>query len=87
MFRTLLANKHTSGAAAVYILAKIGCQIAGVWMPAHKAQFDATANYIEGAAVAYGLFAAGDAGTTGKTDTYRQTGSAVPDPSANQPKP
>jgi hypothetical protein len=90
MLRTLLANKHTSGAAAVYILAKIGCQIAGVWMPEHKAQFDATANYIEAGAVAYGLFAAGDAGQTtptGKIDTNSQTGSAAPDPSASPPKP
>ena len=80
MLRTLLANKHTSAAAAIYLVAKFGCQIAGVWMPEHKAQFDATANYIEGAAVAYGLFAAGDAksvdGNTipmGKLDTYKDT--------------
>ena len=58
----LLTNKHTSIAGLVYLVGKFGTQIAGVWFPSHKAQLDATAGYIEGAAVAYGLFAAGDAG-------------------------
>ena len=63
MKRTLaiaVQNKHTSIAALVYLLGKFGAMIAGVWLPAHKEQFDATAGIIEAAAVAYGLFAAGD---------------------------
>jgi hypothetical protein len=45
----------------IYIAAKYGTQILGVWMPEHKAQFESSADIVEGAAVAYGLIAAGDA--------------------------
>ena len=61
IINTLASNKHTSGAALLYAAAKFGCPMAAVWFPAHKPQIDATANLLEGAAVAYGLFAAGDA--------------------------
>ncbi len=56
----LLANKHTSIAGVIYLAAKLGSQLAAVWMPQYKDKLDATTNVIEGAAVAYGLLAAGD---------------------------
>lgn len=55
-----LASKHTSGAAIVYIVAKYGAMACKVWFPQHSEQFDKTADIIEGAAVAYGLYMAGD---------------------------
>jgi len=61
MLQLLLNNKHTTIAGVIYIVAKFGCNILGVWYPEHKDQYEQTASYIEGAAVAYGLFAAGDA--------------------------
>lgn len=61
MLKLLLNNKHTSAAAVVYVLAKLGAQLGAVWIPQHKDQFDTTANLVESAAVAYGLLAAGDA--------------------------
>lgn len=60
MIKLLLQNKHTSGAAAVYILAKLATQAAAIWLPHHKDQFDSTANLLESAAIGYGLLAAGD---------------------------
>jgi len=54
-------NKHTSFAAIVYAGAKLGAELGAVWLPSHKDQFNATANIIESAAVAYGLVMAGDA--------------------------
>lgn len=53
-------NKHTSGAAVAYALAKWGCPILSAWWPTHKAALDTTAGYLEGAAVFYGFAAAGD---------------------------
>lgn len=66
MIKLLLDNKHTSLAAVIYVVAKMGAQLGAIWWPAHKAQFDATANVFESAAVAYGLLAAGDAATAPK---------------------
>lgn len=60
LLQTLWANKHTSTAAVVYVVAKLAVEIGAIWLPAHKAQFEGTANVIESAAVAYGLLAAGD---------------------------
>lgn len=57
----ILANKHTSGAAIAYVLAKIATEVGAVWFPDHKAQFDATTGIVESAAVGWGLLAAGDA--------------------------
>lgn len=57
----ILANKHTSFAAAAYILAKGASEVGAVWFPEHKAQFDATTGIVESAAVGWGLLAAGDA--------------------------
>lgn len=55
-----LQNKHTTGAAIVYAVAKFGCPLVQVWMPAYKSQLDTTATILEGAAVFYGFAAAGD---------------------------
>lgn len=74
----VIANKHTSGAAVCYALAKWGCPILGVWWPSHKAQLDATSGYLEGAAVAYGLVMAGDANSTPKPPTENQTPKGTP---------
>lgn len=48
----IAANPHTSIAGFVWAVCKLGA----IWLPAHKAQFDAT----EAVAVGYGLFMAGD---------------------------
>lgn len=66
--RVLMANKHTTFAAVFYLLAKIGAGLGGIWMPAHKAQFDETANLIEAAAVSWGLLMAGDASASVQTN-------------------
>lgn len=60
MIKRLLENKHTSGAAGVYIAAKLAAGLGAIWFPAHKEQFDQTANLIESAAIGYGLVMAGD---------------------------
>jgi hypothetical protein len=61
MIKTLLANKHTSVAALAYIGAKLLSGLGAIWFPAHKDQFDQTANLIESVAVGYGFIMAGDA--------------------------
>ena len=61
VLQTVISNKHTSIAGIVYLVAKYGTQALAIWWPAEKEKLDATANLVEGAAVAYGLFAAGDA--------------------------
>lgn len=62
LLSTVLSNKHTTGAGIVYALAKFGCPLLQVWFPGHEAQFKSTSELLEGAAVFYGLAAAGDAG-------------------------
>ena len=61
LLSTLLANKHTSGAAVVYCAAKFASQLGAIWFPNHKEQFDQTTSLVESAAIAYGLVMAGDA--------------------------
>jgi hypothetical protein len=65
--QSLLANKHTSGAAIVYLAAKYGALIGAVWLPSYSSQLKQTAELVEGAAVAWGLLAAGDASQSVKT--------------------
>lgn len=77
MLQFLLTNKHTTIAGVIYLVVKYGCQIAGVWYPEYKDKFEATANYIEGAAVAYGLFAAGDAKTSATKKDVQEVSQAV----------
>jgi hypothetical protein len=48
----LLANKHTTGAAAFYAL----CELLSIWFPDYKPQLDATRSW----ALVYGLLLAGD---------------------------
>lgn len=59
--KLLLANKHTSGAAIVYLVAKVLAELGKAWMPDKAHQWDLTLNIVEGAAVSWGLLAAGDA--------------------------
>jgi len=61
MIKSLIANKHTSGAALAYVAAKLFSGLGAIWFPAHKEQFDATANLVESLAVGYGFIMAGDA--------------------------
>lgn len=58
----LVQNKHTSGAALVYVAAKYLCPILAAWFPSKKPALESTANYLEGLAVFYGFVMAGDAG-------------------------
>lgn len=62
--KTLLANKHTSGAALVYVGSIVAMEIGAVWFPNHAEQFKSTGKIIESAALTYGLLAAGDANPT-----------------------
>lgn len=64
MIQRLLANKHTSGAAIVYIVANGIAKLGAIWFPTYKDQFDATTQFIENSAVAYGLIMAGDSKPT-----------------------
>lgn len=57
----LLNNPHTSIAAMFYVGAKLLSGLGAIWFPAHKDQFEQTANLVESAAVGYGLIMAGDA--------------------------
>ena len=58
-FQALLNNPHTRWAGIAYLVSKLGIQIAQVWFSVFDEKLRATAEIIEGAAVAYGLFAAG----------------------------
>ena len=62
--QTILANKHTTGAGILYLVAKFGCRIAQAWAPHYHDQIATTADALEGAAVAWGLVMAGDAKPT-----------------------
>lgn len=60
-FQTLLQNKHTTIAGAVYIGSKLVAQLVNVWCPGHEVQVKSSLDVIEGAAVTWGLIMAGDA--------------------------
>lgn len=64
----VLSNRHTSIAGLVYFSSKYGALLLAIWMPEAKEKLVATSDLIEGAAVAYGLVAAGDA-TKSATNT------------------
>lgn len=64
MIQTLLNNPRTTVAAVVFAAAKLGSTLGGIWFPAHKPQFDATADAIGSAAIALGLLMAGDANSS-----------------------
>lgn len=59
--RLWLSNPHTTLAAVAYVTAKLGCEIASVWVPSHSEQFRKTADLIEAAAVGWGLLNSTDA--------------------------
>ena len=73
------ANKHTSIAGVLYLALKTITQLAVVWWPDQKDKLETTANILEGAAVAYGLIAAGDAsrGKSQLDDLARKTATAI----------
>jgi hypothetical protein len=52
---------HTSGAAFAYAAVVTANHLGAIWFPAHKEQFDATAEVLKSAALGYGLLMAGDA--------------------------
>lgn len=53
-------NKHTSGAAVVFVLATVVQKILPLWFPAHTDQLMATSNQIKEIAIGYGLLMGGD---------------------------
>lgn len=55
----LFENKHTRYAMIIYVICKVGLQISEVWFKTYSQQLRATADIIEGLAVAYGVSAAG----------------------------
>ena len=55
-----LANKHTTGAGALFLGLKVVCEIAVVWFPDKKDQIEHTSKILEGAAMFYGMMMAGD---------------------------
>lgn len=60
--QTILYNKHTTFAGALYVLANFLSGIGKIWLPEYKEQFDSTEELLESAAIGWGLYAAGDAG-------------------------
>lgn len=76
---TILQNKHTSIAGVVYLALKTMAQLAVVWWPEQKDKLETTSSILEGAAVAYGLIAAGDASKSQKDldDLSRKTATAI----------
>lgn len=59
--QTILANKHTTGAAFIYIASIFVAKLGSIWMPEYKAQFEQTSGVLESIAVLWGLVMAGDA--------------------------
>lgn len=74
-----LANKHTTGAAGVFVVVSGIAKIGAVWFPTHADQFNQTADIIKDAALAYGLVMAGD--------SQPQNGVDTPPAPDNTPKP
>lgn len=68
-----MSNKHTSGAAGIYVICLAAGQIATAWFPAYAAQIKTTAEAVQHAAVAYGLVMARDSGKP-PTDGTNGTG-------------
>jgi len=66
LLQSSLKNKHTSGAALVFAVLKVGAGIAATWYPAHDKQIRDTADLLEGVAVLYLGAAAGDAAQSTK---------------------
>jgi hypothetical protein len=77
LLTTVLANKHTSGAALVFGVVKAGSRIAATWSPEHKAQIDTTADVVEGLAVLYLGAAAGDAARSATKEEVQTVTDAV----------
>lgn len=74
---SLVQNKYTTLAAVAYAAGAWGCPIAATWWPAHKAQFDTTAEILKGAAVVAGFGAAGDAAKS--KEAHEETKTLVAD--------
>lgn len=68
MIKTLLANKHTSTAAAVYAVVSVLGHIANIWFPTHTVQVDSTIQVVKEACIGWGMLMAGDASSS-KKDT------------------
>ena len=66
MIKTLLANKHTSTAAAVYAIISVLGHIANIWFPSHTTQVDSTIQVIKEACIGWGMLMAGDASSSKK---------------------
>ena len=58
--QTLLANKHTSAAALIVLVATVIGHIGPVWFPHYGEQLKSTADEVARAAMIYGLALAGD---------------------------
>lgn len=71
VFGRLIQNKHTSGAAAVYLASEAAAQIGKIWWPAHAQQIDDSVKALQKLAVGYGLVMAGDSQPTGNTQFFR----------------
>lgn len=68
LLKPILANKHTSGAAAVALIcfmASVGC----TWFPSKCEQIKATSAAAEKLAIVYGLAMASDGKDKSKTET------------------
>lgn len=91
--QTLLANKHTSGAAVAYLVSSALEVLGPLWFPDFKHQFEVTAKWIEKAAFVYGLSAATDSGQLGQVKKDVQeiktgnTNQFVKSPEPETPKP
>ncbi len=61
MLKSILANKHTSGAALVVGVLELVSAVGAIWFPAYKEQLNMTVTEIQKFALMYGLVMAGDA--------------------------
>lgn len=57
----ILQNKHTSGAAVLFVLANFLSGIGAIWVPEYSAQFKQTEELLESIAVGWGFLLSGDA--------------------------
>lgn len=67
------SNKHTTSAAGIYFVAKAIAEFGPIWFPSHAEQFNKSLPIVEGLAVSYGLYMAGDAQKSAPATTKEES--------------
>lgn len=70
-FGRLWSSPHTRIAAIVYVLSKLGIEIAEVWFGQYDQKLKSTATLLESFAVGYGFLMAGDS-SQGKVEVLQK---------------